>query len=82
MPSAAESYVWVWVDASYLREQAQRCSRAARDCPHLATSHELEAMGTEWMQKAAELEQLQLIDRPNSGAVKAVSEARSPKKSS
>jgi hypothetical protein len=82
MPSAAESYVWVWVDASYLREQAQRCSRAARDCPHLATSHELEAMGTEWMQKATELEQLQLIDRPNSPAVKAVSEVKSPKKSS
>jgi hypothetical protein len=82
MPSAAESYVWVWVDASYLREQAQRCSRAARDCPHLATSHELEAMGTEWMQKAAELDQLQLIDRPNNLAVKAVSETKSPKKSS
>jgi hypothetical protein len=60
MPSAAESsYVWVWVDASYLREQAQRCSRVARDCPHLATSHELEAIGTELMQKAAELDQLQ-----------------------
>jgi hypothetical protein len=82
MPSAAESYVWVWVDASYLREQAQRCSRAARDCPHLATSHELEAMGTEWMQKAAELDQLQLTDRPNSLTVKTVSEAKSPKKSS
>jgi hypothetical protein len=82
MPSAAESYVWVWVDASYLREQAQRCCRAARDCPHLATSHELEAMGTEWMQKAAELEQLQQIDRPNSLAVKGVSEAKPPKKSS
>jgi len=59
MPSAAEPYVWVWVDASYLREQAHRCSRLARDCPHLPTSHELEAIGIELMQKAAELDQLQ-----------------------
>jgi hypothetical protein len=69
MPSAAESsYVWVWVDASYLREQAQRCSRVARDCPHLATSYELEAIGTELMQKAAELDQLQNTGRADSSA--------------
>ncbi len=60
MPSTADTYVWAWVDASYMREQALRCTRAARECPHPATSHELEAMGTEWMQKAAELDQLQL----------------------
>jgi hypothetical protein len=82
MPSAAESYVWVWVDASYLREQAQRCTRAARDCPHLATSHELEAMGTEWMQKAAELDQLQQTGRTNGLASKTAPETKSPKKSS
>jgi hypothetical protein len=73
MPGAAEPYVWVWTDASYLREQAQRCSRLARDCPDGATSHELEAMGVEWMQKASELEHLQqtssaegLAENPNS----------------
>jgi hypothetical protein len=82
MPSAAESYEWVWVDASYLREQAQRCTRAARECPHLATSHELEAMGTEWMQKAAELDQLQLTDRTNGVVVKTASDAKFPKNSS
>ena len=82
MPSVAESYVWVWVDASYLREQAQRCTRAARDCPHLATSHELEAMGTEWMQKAAELDQLQQTGRTNGLGLKSASETKSSKQSS
>jgi len=28
----------------------------ARSCPHLATSHALEALGVEWMEKAAEIE--------------------------
>jgi hypothetical protein len=59
MPSAAEPYEWVWVDSSYLRDQAHRCSRLARDCPHMPTAHELEAIGIELMQKAAELDQLQ-----------------------
>jgi hypothetical protein len=59
MSGAAESYTWIWVDASYLREQAQRCVRLARDCPHKATAHELEALGVDLMQKAAELDQLQ-----------------------
>jgi hypothetical protein len=58
MPHEAESYVWVCVDASYLRERAHRCSRLARDCPHLPTAHELEAIGVELMEKAAELDQL------------------------
>ncbi|CAN0486946.1 unnamed protein product, partial [Phaeothamnion confervicola] len=42
--------------ASYLREHAQRCVRLARDCPHVATSHQLEAIGIELMEKAAELD--------------------------
>jgi hypothetical protein len=57
--SSAEPYAWIWVDAPYLREQAQRCTRLARDCPHLPTAHELEAIGVELMQKAAELDHLQ-----------------------
>lgn len=59
MSNSAEPYSWIWVDAPYLREQAQRCVRLARDCPHLQTAHELEAIGVELMQKAAELDQLQ-----------------------
>jgi hypothetical protein len=59
MSNSAEPYAWVWADAPYLREQAQRCARLARNCPHVQTAHELEAMGTELMQKAAELDQLQ-----------------------
>jgi hypothetical protein len=57
--SSAEPYAWIWVDAPYLREQAERCTRLARDCPHLPTAHELEAIGVELMQKAAELDHLQ-----------------------
>ena len=59
MQNHSEPFEWVWVDASYLREQAHRCARLARDCPHLATSHQLEAIGIELMQKAAELDELQ-----------------------
>jgi hypothetical protein len=59
MSGATETYTWIWVDASYLREQAQRCVRLARDCPHKATAHELEALGVDLMQKAAELDELQ-----------------------
>lgn len=44
--------------ASYLRKHAQRCVRLARDCPHLPTSHQLEAIGLELMEKAAELDEL------------------------
>jgi hypothetical protein len=43
---------------SYLREQAHRCTRLARNCPHLPTSQELEAIGVELMEKAAELDDL------------------------
>jgi hypothetical protein len=59
MSNSAEPYTWVWVDAPYLREQAQRCARLARDCPHVPTAHELEAIGIELMEKAAELDHLQ-----------------------
>jgi hypothetical protein len=43
-------------DASYLREQAHRCVRLARNCPHLPTSQELEAIGIDLMERAAELD--------------------------
>ncbi len=46
------------IGPSYLRQQAQRCVRLARDCPHLPTSYELEALGVELMEKAAELDEL------------------------
>jgi hypothetical protein len=50
---------FAWFDPTYLRELAQRCTRIARECPHLATSQELEAIGVELMLKAAELDDLQ-----------------------
>ena len=59
MSSTTESYTWVWVDAAYLRRQAQRCARLARDCPHQPTVDELAAIGMDLMQKAAELDRLQ-----------------------
>jgi len=62
MSCPTETYTWIWVDASYLREQAQRCVRVARDCPHKPTAHELEAIGIDLMQKAAELDQLRQDD--------------------
>jgi hypothetical protein len=62
MPGATEAYTWIWVDASYLREQAHRCVRLARDCPHKQTAHELEAIGIDLMQKAAELDELRQDD--------------------
>jgi hypothetical protein len=46
------------ISATYLREQAQRCVRLARDCPHWPTSHELEALGIDLMEKAAEIDEL------------------------
>jgi len=67
--TSAEPYTWVLVDAPYLREQAQRCARLARDCSKMSTEnlaqelkavvHELEAIGIELMQKAKELDHLQ-----------------------
>jgi len=60
LPSdAGTSYAWAGSDSSsYMRDLAQRCTRAARDCPHTPTSHELEAIGVELMQRAAELDEL------------------------
>lgn len=63
MPNPDEPYAWVWVDATYLRELAQRCSKIARQCPHVPTTHELEGIGVELMMKAAELDSLQHSDR-------------------
>jgi hypothetical protein len=59
MSNSAEPYAWIWVDAPYLRKQAERCVRLARNCKEVHTAHELEAIGQELMQKAAELDQLQ-----------------------
>jgi hypothetical protein len=58
MSRPSEPLTWIWVDAGYLREQAQRCARLARDCPHRPTANELEAIGVELMQRAAELDEL------------------------
>ena len=46
-------------DAAYLRRQAHRCVQLARECPHRPTSHELEALGMELMERAAEVDKLQ-----------------------
>jgi hypothetical protein len=42
---------------TYLRRTAETCSRLARNCPHLETAHELEAIAADLMAKAHELEQ-------------------------
>ena len=65
MPDIAEPYAWVWVGAPYLRKQAERCVRLAHDCPHTATAYELEAIGVELMEKAAELDELNKGTRPS-----------------
>ena len=39
-----------------LRDYAHRCVRLARSCADRNTSHALEAMSVEFMEKAAELE--------------------------
>jgi hypothetical protein len=49
--------------AAYLRIQAQKVVRLARDCPHRPTSYELEAIGMELMEKASELDEL-FSDKP------------------
>jgi hypothetical protein len=43
---------------SCLREQAGLCVKLARDCPDAVTSHQLEAIGTDLMLKAEELDGL------------------------
>ena len=58
MPSGGgASYAWIWADSTYMRDLAQRCTRAARDCPHRPTSNELEAIGVELMEKAKQLDE-------------------------
>jgi hypothetical protein len=42
----------------YLREMAQTCTRLARACPDLSTSHGLEEVAVDLMMKAKELEAL------------------------
>jgi hypothetical protein len=44
---------------NYLREAALTCTRLARACPHLPTSHGLEEVAAGLMAKASELEHLQ-----------------------
>ena len=39
-----------------LRQMAQTCSRLANGCPHKPTSHGLEEVAVELMDKATELE--------------------------
>jgi hypothetical protein len=46
----------MFIDASYLRDVAQRCVALARECPHLPTSQALEALSIELMEGASELE--------------------------
>jgi hypothetical protein len=60
--TCAEPYTWICVDAPYLRTQAERCTRLARDFSKMPTekvAHELEAIGIELMRKASELDHLQ-----------------------
>ena len=45
-----------FADATYLRAQASRCVRLAREYQSLPVSHDLEILGVELMEKAVELE--------------------------
>lgn len=81
MPSdAGSAYAWAWADSSYMRDLAQRCTRAARECPHLPTSHELEAIGVELMQKAAELDEFNQTSGPDDVPRKSPPGRKVPKK--
>jgi hypothetical protein len=51
-------------DASYLRDRARHCIALARGCPHLPTSHALEALAVELMEKAAELDEINVYKPP------------------
>lgn len=59
----------VWFDEAYLRAQAERCARLARICPDQATAHELEALATDLMAKAAEVQELHQFAEADSDAV-------------
>jgi hypothetical protein len=77
IPSGAESHTWD--DASYMRALAHRCSRAARDCPHRPTSLELEAIGVELMEKAAEIDELNQMCGGDDSPARPASNPRKPK---
>ena len=79
IPTGADPDTWGWVDASYMRALAQRCSRAARDCPHRPTSLELEAIGVELMEKAAEIDELNQVGGNDDSPGEAASRPRQPK---
>jgi hypothetical protein len=56
-PSAEIEPAGMMIDTiKYLRETAQTCARLARTCPHVATSHGLEEVAVDMMNKAKELE--------------------------
>lgn len=46
------------VDTAFLRKQANSCVRLARECQGSPMSHELEAIGTDLMARAAQLDEL------------------------
>lgn len=79
MPSGADYHAWGWVDSTYMRALAHRCSRAARDCPHRPTSLELEAIGVELMEKAAAIDELNQTYGGDDSPGKAASRSRKPK---
>ena len=51
----------MFVESAFLREKAQRCVALARSCPDSGTSHALEALAIEWMERAAMLDQNQSL---------------------
>ena len=79
IPSGADPHAWGSVETSYMRALAHRCSRAARDCPHRPTSLELEAIGVELMEKAAEIDELNQVYGGDDLPAKAPSRSRKPK---
>jgi hypothetical protein len=79
IPSGTDPHSRDWVGASYMRALAHRCSRAARDCPHRPTSLELEAIGVELMEKAAEIDELNQVCGSDDLPGKAASPPREPK---
>lgn len=80
MPSGGGSFGWAPADSSYMRDLAQRCTRVARECPHLPTSHELEAIGVELMEKAKELDELGQTSGSDDAPRKASARTKVPKK--
>ena len=56
-----------WDVAAYLKEKAHHCMRLARSCPDRETSHALEAMGLEFLDRATELERMLTIPPAEAG---------------